>query len=187
MSKGTLDIARHLRADERVLWQGAPEQKFVVGFIQIIALLVLGVWIGGFVFNIPEMLGNDTPKLAIAAGVIASLFTFIATLLGPWQQRQRSLYALSTQRAFIRFRWPLLGPRLYSWPITNGMSFHIVRPEPLSLYFAEHRFLNTNPPLRFGFQRIAEGEAVLKMMADIRDGKHGGYIYAAPSPSDNGL
>ncbi len=181
------DLPARLKNGEKVLWVGLPDPRFTVGFVQGVFLFFLAIWIGAFASNIPRILENGGSRLTLAAFSILLLFIFAATLLGPWQKRRRSQYALSTQRAFIRFHWPLLGPRLYSWPITSGTGFHVVRPEPLSVYFAKHRVFGTNPPLRFGFQRIANGEAVLKMMKDIREVGYGGYAYAAPKPEDSSL
>ena len=171
-----------------LLWHGIPSQRYFVGFLQGAALLILATWLVLFAFKLPAFRESDLSVISLVSVGIISLLALIAVLFGPTFKRRRSQYALSTHRAFIRFHWPLLGPRIYSWRITSGTSFHIVRPAPLSIYFAEHRFIISNPPFRIGFQRIADGDDVLAQMNAIREGKHGKHMYVAPSVSnDNSL
>ena len=169
----------HLKRGERILWQGAPDHGLGLGFIQAISLLILVSFVCVALYGLFLATPRDEQLIANLVGVTLVPIVFILVLFAPMLKRRRSLYALSTRRAFILFRWPLFKQRVYSWPITSGSRFHIVRPEPLCIYFATIPYLLVNNRnLRIGFQRIESGETVLKLMKDIRDGKFGGYSYA---------
>ncbi|WP_343231114.1 aspartate carbamoyltransferase catalytic subunit [Thalassovita aquimarina] len=85
-------------------------------------------------------------------------------------RRRHSWYTLTNRRAFIATDLPLKGRSLHSYPITADTVLDLEEGALSTLHFAAtlRRTKNGQRRVRLGFERIADGRAVYRMMRDIQ-------------------
>lgn len=157
--------------DETILWQGRPDGAVTLR-LQNLALLVFGLFFAGFALV--------WMVLAAAAGGGFWMFGLIHFAVGIgiatgalfWGafRRRRTWYTLTDRRAFIATDLPLLGRRLKSWPIDADTMLDLEDADLATVNFAREtrRGKNGHYQVAVGFERIADGKAVYRLMRDIQ-------------------
>ncbi len=156
---------------ETILWQGRPDGAVVLKLSNI-AMLVFGLFFAGFALF--------WMVLAARAGGMFWMFGLIHFSVGIgiafgalfWSayRRRHSWYTLSNRRAFIATDLPLRGKRLKSWPITPVSMLELVDGALGSVHFAQatKRGKNRSYRVKVGFERIADGSRVYRLMRNIQ-------------------
>ncbi len=158
---------------ERIVWQGHPDTAVAIkprnylllGFALFftsfaVIWMILAAQAGGFFWTFGLI------HFAVGSGLIwASLF---------WgsYRRKRTWYTLSDRRAFIATELPIRGRSLRSFPITDTTMLEFEDGNPASIFFAQETRLSRhrNYTVPIGFERIADGPAVYKLMRDVQTG-----------------
>jgi hypothetical protein len=167
--------AAWLDPGERILWEGRPDGAFHVGIGNLVGT-VFGLFFTGF--SIFWM------TMAAQAGgffwMFGLIFFFVGlgvagnALFGNTWKRRHSWYALSNRRAFIATDLPFVGRRLNSWPVTAETMIEFDEGERSSLWFAREtrrRSKGGTYTVRHGFERIADGRAVLALLRRVQRGE----------------
>ncbi len=165
---------------EEVIWQGRPDGAVVFKPANI-ATFLFGLAFAGFALFWMIM--------ASTAGGFFWMFGLIHFSVGIgisigglfWSayRRRHSWYTLSNRRAFIASDLPLRGRSLDSYPITPDTVLSLDDGPLPTLHFAEttKRTKNGHRRIKIGFERIAEGRDVYRMMRDIqRAARLGGRV-----------
>ena len=157
-----------LKPDERILWQGAPQEVFYWRHHYWRYLFGSGT---GLVFVFLFFGETATPMYWII------IFVLIISGIGPpiWDaiKRRYSFYTLTTERAFIGIDMPIKGRSLNSYPIDAKTELSMKKSLYDAVYFA-HRMKETkNGAYRIdiGFESIEDGDKVYKLMSDIQRGE----------------
>ncbi|MEM9009684.1 MAG: hypothetical protein AAGE18_00535 [Pseudomonadota bacterium] len=178
--------APHLEDGETILWEGRPDGRIRIRRGNLPTVL-LGLWF--IVFGI-AWLGLTTADLgnAPAGPSLFSLVGIAIVLIGlyfavgqhVWEayRRRRTVYALSTQRAFIAVN--ALGRRLSFYPIKPDTEIHGVFGPPDAIHFTTEPRARLHP-LRglermenpTGFEDIPEGRAVYALLRKVQRGEVG--------------
>ncbi len=168
--------AHYLDQDEALLWQGAPSGAVRLRGNDLMVVAVGGffvlfsvVWIGLAVAIGPQ---SGAEAFFPLFGVPFLLIGLLVMVGGPrWNARvrRRTRYALTDRRAIVaRSAW---GRSLKSYPIDEDTRIDY-RPGPeATIYFAEEvrRGNKGNSyTVRHGFEYIADGDAVYRLMRDIQ-------------------
>ncbi|MDA7423204.1 aspartate carbamoyltransferase catalytic subunit [Thalassococcus lentus] len=165
---------------ERVLWQGRPEAGLTLAPIQPMQMMM------GLVFVVFSLFWMSM------AGWIASgmpgpvsffpMFGLIFLAIGLYNAggyafwkaylRGRTVYSLTTQRAFVASDIPFLGRSLKSYDIEANSPLEYIEGNPGSVFFANKRIHTQNGSYRkrVGFERIMQARAVYRMLRDIQRG-----------------
>lgn len=156
---------------ERILWQGRPDGGIALR-PRNIAMAAFGLFFAGFALFWMIMAAQagggfwmfGLIHFTVGAGIVASALFWDAF------RRRRSWYTLTDRRAFIATDLPLMGKRLRSWPITADMGLDFVDGPLQTVNFATETRRGKNGPRTrtFGFERIADGREVYRMMRDIQ-------------------
>lgn len=156
---------------ETILWQGRPD-----GSVQIaagnMAMMFFGMAFAGFALFWMVMaslaggffwmfgLLHFAVGLAIMAGAVF------------WQpfMRRRTFYTLTDRRAFVARDLPLRGKTLDSYPITAETVVKWTEGPLDTLHFAEttKRGKNGRYTVPIGFERIADGEQVYRLLRQVQ-------------------
>ncbi|CUH75063.1 hypothetical protein [Tropicibacter naphthalenivorans] len=167
---------------ERILWQGRPERGFSLRPFRPIQML-FGAGMMGFALLWMAMASWITAGIdQNGPFALFPYFGLIFLFAGAWNAglsliwahvlRQRSVYSLSTQRAFIATSVPLMGRRLKSWPIDQGSVLELDDSQPGHVWFAKS-YVDTkhgSQTRRVGFERLAEPRKVYGLMRQIKRG-----------------
>lgn len=163
-----------LGPDERILWQGRPDQRFHLD-ISNLPLALFGAAFAGFALIWMLM--------AAQAGGVFWMFGLIHFSVGaamvfgalawPTFRRRRTWYTLTDQRAFIATALPLKGKRLDSYGIGPDTRLGLNSGSPGSVMFAsEERRGNKGRAytVEIGFERIAEAREVHGLIRELQVG-----------------
>ena len=171
-----------LAPDERILWQGRPDQGLhlsldklpTAGFGLLFAGFAL-VWMiaasraGGGGFWLFGLL-----HFSVGVGLFGS------SVLGDMIRRRATWYTLTDRRAYIATNLPWTGRTLESHLIgpDTRLSYHIGPPATIT-FARERRHSDKGRPysVDIGFERIAEGDEVMRLLNQARD-------RTAPRPED---
>jgi len=87
-------------------------------------------------------------------------------------KRRRTWYTLTDRRALIASDLPLQGRRLKSYAITAETTVELRPGTTPSIYFAkaQRRSRNGTGSEHIGFERIAEGDRVYRLIRDVQQG-----------------
>ncbi|AUQ75659.1 aspartate carbamoyltransferase catalytic subunit [Phaeobacter piscinae] len=156
---------------EEIIWQGRPDGAIALRPASLFQA-AFGLFFSGFALF--WMLG------AFKSGGSSWMFGLLHFSVGLgiifhavfWSSyvRRNSWYTLTDRRALIGTRLPLLGRKLKSYPLTGSTPLELVDGQPASVFFAERtkRGENGSTTVAVGFERIAEGREVYRMMRDVQ-------------------
>ncbi|MEX0970487.1 MAG: aspartate carbamoyltransferase catalytic subunit [Paracoccaceae bacterium] len=175
-AKGSQGWDGILDRDERILWQGRPDTKIIIGPGNI-ALLLFGSVFAGFAL-VWMVLAASAGGGFWAFGLIhfsVGLGIMFAAVFGSRFKRARTWYALSSRRAFIATDMPVVGRKLKSYPITPDSVLQTDGNHPATLHFAaETRRRSSKSGGTYqapvGFVRIDDGEEVFKLLRRVQRG-----------------
>lgn len=161
-----------LDPDERILWQGRPDQRFHVNLLNL-PIAVFGLFFAGFALV--------WMVLAAQAGGIFWMFGLIHFSVGvgilffalAWGtvKRRGTWYTLSDRRAFIATDLPLRGRRLDSYAITPETDLSLRAGNPGSVIFVREERRGSRGRryiAEMGFERISEAERVFGLIRAIQ-------------------
>ena len=162
---------------ERILWQGRPEDGFEFRGPMLVPMLVGAFFTVFALIWIAAVLAEGEPLAALFGVIHLSVGLGLMAGAPLWQRHRRrhSWYTLTDRRAFIATDvWPE-GRRLNSWPITPEMKLTLIEGPPDTLNFAmtTRRAKNRTRRVPVGFERIADGRAVLALMRGVQRGAGG--------------
>ena len=162
-----------LTKGEEILWQDRPDTSIVLRPGNI------GLSIFGFFFACFAVFWMT---MAAQAGGVFWMFGLIhfsvgvglifgAILWGPYKRRH-TWYTLTNERAFIATDMPVIGRRLKSYPITKETVLDMTHADLSTIIFhtERRRGKNGSYTVKIGFERIADGQNVYRMMRDIQEG-----------------
>ncbi|MGR3468545.1 MAG: aspartate carbamoyltransferase catalytic subunit [Shimia sp.] len=161
-----------LDAGEEITWQGRPDGAWVFRTSMLFevpfALAFTGFsifWMGAAGFaggGIFWLFG--LPFLIVGCGLL-----WQATV-GDVFTRRHTWYTLTTRRAFIATDMPIVGRKLSSYPLEPDTRIEFIDGPPDTIHYAEkaHRNDNHTTYTPIGFERIADGRAVLRMMRQVQ-------------------
>ncbi len=160
-----------LDEDETILWQGRPDTAVTWKWVHLFTGL-FGLAFAGFaVFWM--FLASSAGGQFWMFGLI-HFFVGLAIGIGPpfasaWRRRH-TWYTLTDRRAFIASDLPLRGRRLKSYPVDEDTPLDYQPGDPATVYFAHEMRRTKNGSRRhdIGFERIADGEDVYRLMRDIQ-------------------
>ncbi|MGJ8610326.1 MAG: aspartate carbamoyltransferase catalytic subunit [Octadecabacter sp.] len=164
-----------LSGDERILWQGRPDQAFHLGVSGILGAVFGGFFAGFALFWMSKAM--DAGGSFWMFGLIhfsVGIVLILTALFGDTFTRRHTWYTLSTERAFIATNKPIIGRKLKSYPITTSVPLeHVIGP-PDSLHFATvtKRTKNGSRTVPVGFKRIEDGKTVYALLRDIQKGHY---------------
>lgn len=159
---------------EQILWQGRPDGKVVIRARNVVVLL-FGLAFGGFalfwIIMAGAMGGGMFALFGLPHFLIGASIVWGALYWGAYKRR-RTWYTLTDRRAIIATDLPIRGRRLKSWPIEADTPIDYQPGEPASVYFASEtrRGQNSSYQVPIGFERIAEGDKVYRLIRDIQTG-----------------
>lgn len=173
---------------ERILWQGRPDDR-----IELRGPIMVPVLVGAF-FAVFALIWI----VAVLAGgePLAALFGLLHFAVGaglmvgaPLWQRHRlrhTWYTLTDRRAFIATDFRPEGRKLNSWPITPDMRLTLIEgpPDTLNFLTVTRRVKNRNRRVTVGFERIADGRAVMALMRGVQRAMAGTGAGAGPGTGE---
>lgn len=169
-----------LSEHERILWQGRPGTGLIFD-ADSLKTSAFGVFFFGFsIFweagALTAASHNESalvdffpirgiPFMAIGFYLVFGQYLWSAYL------RRNTWYSLSNQRAFIATK--LLGTKsLRSYPVTAATPVEVETGATTSIWIAERMSgRNLSVRHRIGFERIADGQAVVQLIRRVQDGK----------------
>ncbi len=166
-----------LDEDEEVLWQGRPDNRIVFRMVYLLSG-ALGLFFAGFAVVWMVMVAQ-TGGFAWMFGLI-HFSVGLAIGIGPplWSAwtRRHTWYTLTDRRAFIATDLPLRGRRLKSYPIDDDTVLDYRDGDPPTVYFAHEmrRTKNGSRRVDIGFERIADGQEVYRLMRQVQRGQDKG-------------
>lgn len=158
---------------EKILWQGRPDGNIVfkIGFI---FTFIFGLFFAGFALFWMVM-ASQAGGFFWMFGLI-HFFVGLSLAIGPpfynaWSLRH-TWYTLSDKRAFIATDKPFTGRKLQSYPINESTILEYTSGDLATLHFQKEsrRTKNGTRMIDIGFERIAEGDKVYRLMRDIQRG-----------------
>jgi hypothetical protein len=177
------DIADNAQADipgweglldpgERIVWQGRPDQGFDVPAREI-PQVIFALFFAGFAVFWMSKAAQAGGGFWMFGLIHFSVGLGIAgkALFGTTLRRRRSWYTLTDRRAFIATDLPMKGRELKSYPLTPDSPVSY-RAGPLAtIHFARERRTGDKGRIytvNIGFERIADGEAVVALIRDAQ-------------------
>lgn len=161
-----------LDKDEKILWQGRPDAAVKLRLSKL-AGATFGIFFAGFAafWMIMAAQGGGffwmfgLLHFAVGVGVAA------AALFGSAWRRRYSWYTLTDRRAFIATALPLRARSLKSYPITRDTVLNFDGGDPATIHFNHElrRRKNGSEKVAVGFERIAHGSEVYRMMRGIQE------------------
>lgn len=176
-------LKRRLRKDEEILWEGRPRQGLLPNRpMEWLVFPVMFLLIPGFV-----LLGSIglflTPKTGLDAAFHIGLLAIPAVIVAVMAalimlQRRRTYYAVTSQRAFIRYsggnglwrysRFEEIGPQTHIRArIGRKRSNILIAQRRPGLQFAKRKAGDRY----FQFWAIADGEEVLDLLKQVQAGE----------------
>jgi hypothetical protein len=162
-----------LDADEKIVWQGRPDDKIALRAGNIL-LAVFGLIFAGFALLwmiIASGSGGYFWMFGLIHFFVGLGLSFGAIFWGGWRRRH-TWYTLSNRRAFIATDLPIRGKRLKSFPITANTVLDYRKGQPATIIFGQElrNSNNSTHKVDIGFERIDDGREVYRMMRDIQKG-----------------
>ena len=161
-----------LDPDERIVWQGRPDQGFHVdggdlfgaGFAVVFAGFAL------FWMTMAARMGGAFWMFGLIHFSVGVGLVF-KTILGPTLQRRQTWYTLTDRRAFIATDSARKGRQLQSYPIDPDIRISFYEGPPDTLHFAREtrqtdKGRSYTVPL--GFERIADGQKVFALLRQVQ-------------------
>lgn len=159
---------------ERILWQGRPDQGLHVALTRL-PLAVFGLFFAGFALFwmiMASMAGGvfwmfGLIHFSVGLGLVGS------SILGETLRRRATWYTLTDRRAFIATDLPWRARRLASYPIGPDTRLDVRDGPPATITFGrEQRSGNKGRVYQVdvGFERIAEGGKVMRLLRDVQAG-----------------
>lgn len=164
-----------LMPSEEILWQGRPDASFAIGVAQIGAALFGCLFAGFALFWMikASMAGGYFWTFGLIHFSVGVAMILGALVYGPWRRRH-TWYTLTNRRAFIATDLPFLGRKLKSWPIDGSAKLDYQPGDMATITFARdfRQTKNGTREVPIGFERIADGNTVYRLMTDIRDAQN---------------
>lgn len=162
-----------LDSEEKVLWQGRPDPGFYMPPGNL-ALVLFGMFFAGFAI-FWMIMASMAPGPFWMFGLI---FFFIGmgmvlnSIFGTTFRQRRTWYTLTDRRAFVATDLPVKGRGLKSYPIKPDTVIDYQVELLASIHFAtEYRTANNSSyRVPIGFERIAEGEEVMRLIREVQRG-----------------
>ena len=160
-----------LMPGEEILWQGRPDPSLLFGPKQL-GISAFGLVFAGFAaiwMLLASSAGGYFWTFGLIHFTVGLAMSFGAFFYAPWRRRH-TWYTLTSQRAFIATDLPLFGRKLKSWPIDGDTAISYEPGPRATLHFARefHQTKNGTRVVPVGFERIAEGDEVHRLMSGIR-------------------
>lgn len=163
-----------LDADEKILWQGRPDAALELT-VPMLGKAAFGLMFMGIA--VQWMI-----KTSQAGGYLWAfgLLHFSAgfglmgmAVLGDSWRRRHTWYTLTNRRAFIATDMPLRGRKLRDYPITEDtlINFHDGHLPSVSFGFEPVPMKRHTSMREVGFEKIAAGADVFKMIQSVRSGR----------------
>ncbi|MGR3617576.1 MAG: aspartate carbamoyltransferase catalytic subunit [Paracoccaceae bacterium] len=159
---------------EDILWQGRPLPSFSVTGPAKVFELLFGLLFAGFALFwmiMASQSGGGFWMFGIIHFIVGIGGVFHA--IG-WSRFRhgRTWYTLTNRRSFIATELPVIGKRLNSYPITKSTALELVDATPPSVYFASEtrRTRSGTRRVQIGFEQIADGMDVYRLMRSIQTG-----------------
>lgn len=162
-----------LNDGERIIWQGRPRRGLYLPRRKAV-LFFAGLGITGYALWWTVLVAQDGGtfwRYGLIHLAIGLHFSF-GTLIWEHLKTRRTWYTVTTQRAFIARKLPLLGQRLDPYDITPETRLHYTPGKPATIYFAsEVRDRGDRSPVTIhtGFERIMDGQAAFDALRDIQE------------------
>lgn len=161
-----------LARGEEILWQGRPDARLRIGAKQIGAAL-FGCAFAGFAavwMALASMAGGYFWTFGLIHFSVGIAIIFGAFFWTPWRRRH-TWYTLTSRRAFIATDLPLAGRKLKSWPIDEDTPLEFSPGERATVNFAKEfrQTKNGTRTVPVGFEEIADGEEVFRLITGIRN------------------
>ena len=162
-----------LDADEAILWQGRPDGNVVFRPSNIVGFL-FGLAFAGFAL-FWMVLAASAGGFFWAFGLIhfsVGIGISFGALFWSAYRRRNTWYTLTNKRAFVASELPLKGRKLKSYPITETTVLEFDNATPATIHFAEEtrRGQNGTSQVKIGFERIADGSTVYRLIRDMQKG-----------------
>lgn len=160
-----------LQPDEHIVWQGAPDHSWHIGFGGM-AMAAFGIFFAGFAVFWMTM-ASQAGGAFWMFGLIhfaAGIGIIFGGLVYPTYRRRHTFYSLTNKNAFIATDMPIVGRKLKSYPITASTPLDFT-PGPLAtIHFATEtrRTKNGSKQVPIGFERIPDGAAVYTTIRDLQ-------------------
>ncbi|TKW67270.1 MAG: aspartate carbamoyltransferase catalytic subunit [Paracoccus denitrificans] len=155
-----------LDADEQILWQGQPDQRFRVEFESLREVLPGLLFVTFALFWMVQ---------AAQASWFFAMFGLIFVVIGLRQifqpvlwsayLRTRSWYTLTDRRAIVATDVPFKGRRLTSYPIDHATLVEYAAGDPPSILFGPDRGKRSERP---GFRYISDSDTVMGLIRGIQ-------------------
>lgn len=160
---------------ESILWQGRPNGRITFKASYIVSF-IFGLFFAGFALFWMTMASRAGGGFWMFGLIHFSVGLGIAFLPPFWAafSRRHTWYTLTDRRAFIATDKPFIGRKLKSYPIDEDTPIEFTPGDFATIEFAhEVRRTKNNGTRRIsiGFERIAEGDAVYRLIRDIQRGK----------------
>ncbi|MEM6729353.1 MAG: aspartate carbamoyltransferase catalytic subunit [Pseudomonadota bacterium] len=160
---------------EEILWQGRPEPGAAIGVEGIFAI-PFGVFFAGFsVFwmTMAAQAGGYFWTFGLLFFAVGCGLVWNA-IFGKAFRNKRTFYTLTNRRAFIAKDLPFKGKTLKSYPLTGDVPLEWVEGHYPSVHFATDRVRTKNGyhERSVGFERIADGTEVYRLIRGIQRGDH---------------
>lgn len=161
-----------LDSDERILWQGRPDQAFHTKPGNLFQV-VFGMFFTGFalfwISKASEMNSGFSAfgLIFVAAGV----YMVFNAILGETLKRRQTHYTLTNRRAFIARNSPFKGKSLKSYPIEPDTVVEFQAGPPDTIIFASETHRSDKGrtyTVPIGFERIEGGTEVLRHIRAIQ-------------------
>lgn len=156
---------------EDILWQGRPDGAVTLRPKNIL-LLVFGLFVAGFALFWMVMAAVSGSLFWMFGLIHFSVGVEIIAAAVYWSafKRRRTWYTLTDRRAFIASDLPVIGKRLKSYPIGADTVLDFEEAPLATVNFAKEtkRGKNGHSQVAVGFERIADGTKVYRIMRDIQ-------------------
>lgn len=175
--------APYLDPGEALLWQGAPARGVRVRPSDLM-VSAFGLFFAGFAIfwvYMASSIGGDAPAgigyvfpLFGLPFVVVGLYLVFGRFLWRAYVRSRTRYALTTRRAIVAK--DAFGRSLKSWPITDAGQVEYQPGAEATIFFATEMRRGSKGreyQVRHGFEYIAEGDHVYRLIRAIQQGGAG--------------
>lgn len=163
-----------LQPGEEILWQGAPDGRFRLQWVDLATGAFGGLFAGFALFWM--LMASQAGGFFWMFGLIhfaAGIGMMVARPVGSWWMRRHSFYSLSNRRAFIASDKPFKGRELKSWPIGPETRLELIEGKTDSVLFAHEtvkRSRGNDYNRKIGFEGLQDGRKVLALMHAIQRG-----------------
>lgn len=156
---------------ETILWQGRPDAGVTIRPGNVM-LLLFGLIFAGFALFwmvMAAQAGGGFWMFGLIHFSVGLGIVFAALFWAPFRRRG-TWYTLTDRRAFIATDLPLMGKRLKSYPIDADSMLELADGPLATVNFAQElkRGKNGHYRVPVGFERIADGKTVYRLMREIQ-------------------